>query len=263
MKRWLCFLLTVLLCLGVFCGCSGPDADNTGSAQNSTESETIDLSEKPDETYPEMELEEGYFVISSEILTIPVTENKVKVERTARVAALRNASGENALYFDVLSADHQILSHMLWKGYYQLFIDTDGILILMQIQNYPSLQRGRAIRQCYVVSDTKLVDYDVVELDHPQIHAVAGESSAIDLIYGRPYLSEKNEIPFLDFASRFREEIEPGMNEAREVYMLADGYLNPEEPRVYSNESKAPVPDFREKAIADKYTWAYVYDLLT
>ena len=65
-------------------------------------------------TIPAMAIENGYSVVASETLSIPVIKSKVKTNHTARVAALRNDRGDNALYFDVLSADNKILSSITW-----------------------------------------------------------------------------------------------------------------------------------------------------
>ena len=65
-----------------------------------------------------MAIESGYTVTETVNFNILVTEDKVKTSRTARVAALQNESGENALYLDVLTEDGKVMTSITWKWYY-------------------------------------------------------------------------------------------------------------------------------------------------
>ena len=273
MKRMIVMLLALLLFMSIFFGCSDRGVDsigstngtsnNAGEMMSSTESGKTDDSTESVEKYPEMDIGEGYSVVDSQILKIPVTENGVKLENTARVAVLRNTSGENALYFDVLSADNQILSYMRWRGYYQLYITDEGRLILMQIMSIPELQRGNAICTIYEISDIKIAGNDVIELDAPQINAVVQRGASCEFVFARPSDSIRYETVFLNFVFEFRDEFETEKSKGRDVRMLAECYFNVDSPVVYSEKQKVPVPDFNDKTVAGKYTWAYVYDLLT
>ena len=268
MKQTMAILLALLLFVGVFSGCSDHETENTGTLNGATDTadETTSASEstRPNDSvaYPEMDIGEGYSVLDSQILKIHVTENNEKVERTARVAALRNASGENALYFDVISADNQILTYMRWRGFYQLYITDEGRLILMQIMSSPELQRGNAICAVYEVSDVKIAGNDVIELESPQINAVARRGTTFEFVFARPSDATRYEATFLNFVFEFRDEFETEKSYGCDVRMLAECYFNVDSPVVYSEEQKAPVPDCTDQSVAEKYRWAYVYDLL-
>ena len=268
MKRIMAMLLALLVFACAFPGCSDHGGAGLINGTSDTVGEIIesgkhDSSAESIAKYPEMDIGEGYSVVDSQILRIPVTENKTKVERTARVAVLRNASGENALYFDVLSADNQILSYMRWRGYYQLYITDEGRLILMQIMSISDLQRGNASCTFYEVSDTKLAGYDVIELEAPQINALPQRGTSFEFVFGRPSDAIRYETVFLNFVFEFRDELETEKSKGRDIRMLAECYFNADSPVVYSEEQKVPVPDFNDKTVAEKYEWMYVYDLLT
>ena len=150
-----------------------------------SDNETTDQTENTDPpvvdgSMPEMQIADGFTVLTTENLSILVTEDHSKKMHVARVAALKNENGEHALYFDVLANDNKILSSVTWKGYYQLFVNNDGLLILMRISVSPTTQRGTALYQLYEVSDSKISGYDVVELEAAQINAVAGEGKTIN-----------------------------------------------------------------------------------
>lgn len=205
----------------------------------------------------EMAIEEGFRVIATQTLRIPVTEGKVKINRTARLAALQNDKGETALYLDVLGADNTLMASVTWKGYYQLFLTDDGTLILFRIAASPASQRGTAVCQLFTVSDTKISGYDVIELDTPQINLIPGEGTVLNFSYGSPAAEAMYEAHFTDFFYRLEDELgERGM-----AYMIADNYLDPTSPALYSDTDKVSVPNFEDKAIADKYTWGYAIGL--
>ena len=206
---------------------------------------------------PDMALEEGFSVVAEETLTLPVTEDGTKKNHTARVAALQNANGENALYLDVLNEDNTILSSITWKGYYQLFINSEGTLILMRLSASDTTQRGTALYQLYEVSDRKISGYDVITLEAPQINPVAGEGKSLNFSLERPSAEATYEQPFTDLMYGFRYTLENEMQAGREVYLLAECYLDPTSPTVYSDAQKAPLPNFEEESVADKYTWSY------
>ena len=209
---------------------------------------------------PDMQIADGFSVLSTETLNILVTKDKSKVLHVARVAALKNKNGEQALYFDVLSGDNKILSSITWKGYYQLFVNNDGLLILMRISVPPARNRGTAIYQFFEVSDREY-GYDVIELESPQINAVAGKGKSINFFVGTPTSTAVNKGLFWDFTCEFRDELKTQSDKGHEVYLIADNYLNPNEPRVYSDKQKMPVPDFEDKSIIEKYELEYATGL--
>lgn len=209
----------------------------------------------------EMVIEEGYTVISSNTLTVPVTIDKVKVNHTARVAALRNAEGNNALYLDVLSADNKVITSITWKGCYQLFINDEGVLILLRLSILPANQRGTISYVLYEISDTKFSNYDIIELESPQINPVAGEGKNLTFAVGSPAALGMYEYHFLDFAYSFQDALKREIKDGHDIYMIADCYLNPTTPTVYSDTEKVPSPDFEDKNIIDKYTLTYAASL--
>ena len=66
---------------------------------------------------------------------------------------------------------------------------------------------------------------------------------------------------FLDFTYAFRDELHKEADEGHEVYLIADNYLDPTEPKVYSDKQKMPVPDFEDKSIVEKYELEYATGL--
>ena len=235
--------------------------DPEGSGNETTDN--TDNTDPPiiDGPMPDMQIADGFSVISTENLSILVTEDHSKNVHVARVAALKNESGEQALYFDVLANDNKILSSVTWKGYYQLFVNNDGLLILMRISVSPITQRGTALYQLYEVSDSKISGYDVVELETPQINAVAGEGKTINFTVGTSASTAVYEGLFLDFTYAFRDELKKQFDEGYEVYLIADNYLDPTKPKVYSDKQKMPVPDFEDKSIVEKYELEYAIGL--
>lgn len=223
--------------------------------------ETTDPSDKNDQASSEMAIEEGYTVLATETLTIPVTIDKVKVNHTARVAALRNAEGKNALYFDVLSADNKVLTSITWKGCYQLFLNSEGVLILLRTSISPTNKNGTALYQLFDVSDTKFSNYDVIELETPQINSVPGEGESLNFTVGSDAAMAMYEARFENLMDGFQYKLKGEVKAGREVYMIAECYLNPETPTVYSDKTKTPFPNFEEKEIADKYTLSYAASL--
>ena len=232
----------------------GSGNETTGETEN-TEPPIVDGST------PEMQIEDGFVVLSTESISILVTENYSEKVHTARVAALKNENGEHALYCDVLADDNKILSSVTWKGYYQLFVNNDGLLILMRVAVYPLTNRGTAVYQLFEVSDRKVSGYDVIELESPQINPVAGEGKSVNFTVGTPASTAQYKRLFMDFIYAFQDGIQREADEGHEVYLIADNYLNPNEPKVYSDKQKMPVPDFEDKSIVEKYEWEYATGL--
>lgn len=237
---------------------SGDPEDSGNETTDKTENTDPPIIDGP---MPDMQIADGFSVISTENLSILVTEDYSKMTHVARVAALKNENGEQALYFDVLTSDNKILSSITWRGYYQLFVNNDGLLILMRISVSPTTQRGTALYQLYEVSDSKISGYDVVELEAAQINAVAGEGKTINFTVGSHAATAIYEGLFLNFTYAFRDELHKEADKGHEVYLIADNYLNPTDPKVYSDKQKMPVPDFEDKSIVEKYELEYAIGL--
>ena len=242
--------------------------ETTGAPETTAVPETEKL---PDETIapeapkddpnpgqiPEMAIESGYTVTETANFNILVTEDKVKTSRTARVAALQNQSGENALYLDVLTEDGQVMTSITWKGYYQMFVREDGLIVLMRLWMSPVTQRCTGIYQFFDVSDSKLSGYDVVELEIPEINAVPGEGKTINFAVRSPSEAARYELTFTDFIYSYQSEFDEDTLDGKNIYLIADSYLNPDKPVVYSDADKIEFPNLDDKEIADKYTWEY------
>ena len=65
----------------------------------------------------------------------------------------------------------------------------------------------------------------------------------------------------MDFTYAFRDELMNQSDEGHDVYLIADNYLNPTEPKVYSDKQKMPVPNFEDKSIVEKYELEYAIRL--
>ena len=206
---------------------------------------------------PDMAIESGYVVTETTNISILVTEDKVKTSRTARVAALQNESGENALYLDVLTEDGQVMTSITWKGYYQLFVRDDGLIVLMRLWMSPVTQRCTGIYQFFDVSDRKYSYHDVIELEVPEINAVPEEGKQIGFAVGSPREDARFEMLFDDFLQTYQSEFDEDTLDGKNIYLIADSYLNPDKPVVYSDADKVEFPNLEDKEIADKYTWEY------
>ena len=242
--------------------------ETTGAPETTAVPETEKL---PDETIapeapkddpnpgqiPEMAIESGYTVTETTNFNILVTEDKVKTSRTAQVAVLQNESGENALYLDVLTEDGQVMTSITWKGYYQMFVREDGLIVLMRLWMSPVTQRCTGIYQFFDVSDSKLSGYDVVELEIPEINAVPGEGKTINFAVRSPSEAARYELTFTDFIYSYQAEFDEDTLDGKSIYLIADSYLNPDKPVVYSDTDKVEFPNLEDKEIADKYTWEY------
>lgn len=286
--------LTVLMLSIVSCGDLGedlPDQNGTDDqnietegdspdTENNTEKETesqppvttaVPETEKlPDETIapeapkddpnpvqiPEMAIESGYTVTETANFNILVTEDKVKTSRTARVAALQNESGENALYLDVLTEDGQVMTSITWKGYYQMFVREDGLIVLMRLWMSPVTQRFWGIYQFFDVSD-RIYSYDIIDLETPEINALGEKGKQINFAVGSPREDARFEMLFDDFLQTYQAEFDEDTLDGKSIYLIADSYLNPDKPVVYSDTDKVEFPNLEDKEIADKYTWEY------
>lgn len=205
---------------------------------------------------PEMEIESGYTVAETANFNILVTEDKVKTSRTARVAALQNESGENALYLDVLTEDGKVMTSITWKGYYQMFVREDGRIVLMRLWMSPVTQRCWGIYQFFDVSD-RIYSYDIIDLETPEINALGEKGKQINFAVGSPREDARFEMLFDDFLQTYQAEFDEDTLDGKSIYLIADSYLNPDKPVVYSDTDKVEFPNLEDKEIADKYTWEY------
>lgn len=220
--------------------------------------DTLPDTPEPPADKTEMAIEAGYTVISTKNLSIPVWEKGATVNHTARLAALRKDNGEQALYLDVLAQDNTVMASITWKGYYQLLLTDEGQLILFRIAASPASQRGTVVYQYYELSDTQISGYDVIELETPQINLIPGKGKSLNFTLSSPTASE---LHFTDLMYGYRYALEDAMDDGQKVYLIADSYLEPKNPVLYSDTEKTPAPDFENKAIADKYTLDYAMGL--
>ena len=205
---------------------------------------------------PEMAIESGYTVTETANFNILVTEDKVKTSRTARVAALQNESGENALYLDVLTEDGQVMTSITWKGYYQMFVREDGLIVLMRLWMSPVTRRCTGIYQFFDVSD-RIYSYDIIDLETPEINALGEKGKQINFAVGSPREDARFEMLFDDSLQTYQAEFDEDTLDGKSIYLIADSYLNPDKHVVYSDTDKVEFPNLEDKEIADKYTWEY------
>lgn len=187
---------------------------------------------------------------------ILVTEDKVKTSRTARVAALQNESGENALYLDVLTEDGKVMTSITWKGYYQMFVREDGLIVLMRLWMSPVTRRCTGIYQFFDVSD-RIYSYDIIDLETPEINALGEKGKQINFAVGSPREDARFSLIFDDFLKTYQAEFDEDTLDGKSIYLIADSYLNPDKLVVYSDTDKVEFPNLEDKEIADKYTWEY------
>lgn len=112
-------------------------ADNSGARddQNDTDTTTASKDENDEpllEAEP-MRIDEGYTVISQSNFKIKVTENEETTLRWARIATLKDADGESAVYIDVLDDELKIKALDKWRGRVVVELCRDDTLAVMQV----------------------------------------------------------------------------------------------------------------------------------
>ena len=142
-----------------------------------------------------------------------------------------------------------------------MFLNSEGVLIVMRTSISPTTQKGTVLYQLFDVSDVKYTGYDVAELETPQINSVPGEGESLNFSVGTEAAIAMYEAHFENLMNGFQYALNREVKAGREVYMIAECYLNPTNPIVYSDKAKMPFPNFEEKDIIDKYTLGYAASL--
>lgn len=267
MKKLLLIALILILCLSAIgCAQKKQSVQSTDTAATTppavtttpvatTEQKPADL---PDPTYPEWVTNERYDVVASAVTTVLVTEDGAKKEYPARIMILKNESKTPVMYFDVIASDNTVLCSDIWRGYCQMYMNNEGKLIVfrMIVRGDGS---GDVAVEYYEVSDQKMSGYNVIELDRPDINGVVGEGHSLSFSIGSVEALLMYSQLYKTLGFRLVDAICQEKNKA--LYMIADCYIDPENPTAYSYGEKAPTPDFEDNTIMGKYEIEYVFGL--
>ena len=266
MQKFLLTALALILCLSAI-GCdekktsvqtADPDA-TTPPAVTTTPVATTEQKpdELPDPDYPEWVANDGYEVVSSAHTAVLVTEDGAKKEYPARIMILKNESKTPAMYFDVIASDNTVLCSNIWRGYCQMYMNNEGILIVYQVV-ISANNSGNGSYKLYEISDRK-AGHDIVELDHPEINALAEEGCSVKIAIGSEHVLDIYKLQYKELGFRLEEELRG--HKEKKVYLIADSYLDTAHPVTYSYDEKTPAPDFEDNNIRNKYELEYVFGL--
>ena len=221
---------------------SGNTGDNGGSGGNTDVGATL----------PDMEIPEGYTVLSSKELTLPVTQKEQTTDHKARIAAIKTENGENALYLDVISNENTILTTKVLNGYYQLFVADNGVLFLVKLSVTDS-QFGKQARLEYGY-------YEISDYDWEKLETTPNENPKFKHLYSSPisWQSFYFDSPMqLDNARGKCESLCANLrNELKQIssyYMLADNISDTTAPKLYTQDDKIPAPDATNASEMFKY----------
>lgn len=265
MKKSVLLIIALILCLSAFgCAQKKPSGQTTTEptvttppAVITTPAATTDQKpdDLPDPTYPDWVNNEGYKVVSSSVTNVLVTEDGAKTEYPARIMILKNESKTPVMYFDVIASDNTVLCSDIWRGYCQMYMNNEGKLIVfrMIVRGDGS---GDVAVEYYEVSDQKMSGYNVIELDRPDINGVVGEGHSLSFSIGSVETLLMYSQLYKTLGFRLVDAIWQEKNKA--LYMIADCYIDPENPTTYSYDEKAPTPDFEDNNIMGKYELEYV-----
>jgi hypothetical protein len=269
MKKQILIVLTLVLCLTAF-GCaqkkplSSNDTTDTEMSTVDTEkitdsSNAISENEDPPVDLPDMVIADGFTVVESSVVNVFVTEDGAKTKRHGRAAVLKNDdNGDFGLYLDVISDDNTVMCYKRWVGYCQMFMDSEGTIIVFQV-TVRANNSAAASYQLFEISDKKQSGYDIVELDTPEINAVSGEGETLNFGVGDEAVYDRYRLPY----DNITKGLEAYLSEREEkgVFMIADCYLNVDDPSIYSIDEGIAIPNFEDKEIRDKYTLDHVFEL--
>jgi hypothetical protein len=269
MKKHILIVLTVALCLTAF-GCaqkkplSSNDTTDTEMSTVDTEkitdiSNAISENEDPPADLPDMVIADGFTVVESSVVNVFVTEDGVKTKRHGRVAVLKNNdNGDFGLYLDVISDDNTVMCYKRWVGYCQMFMDSEGAIIVYQV-TIRANNSAVASYTLFDISDKKLSGCDVFELDTPEINAVPEEGEMLNFGVGDEKVYNMYRLPY----DNITKGLEAYLSEREEkgIFMIADCYLNADDPSIYSIDEGIAIPNFEDKEIRNKYTLDHVFEL--
>lgn len=97
----------------------------------------------------------------------------------------------------------------------------------------------------------------IIDLETPEINALGEKGKQINFAVGSPREDARFEMLFDDFLQTYQAEFDEDTLDGKSIYLIADSYLNPDKPVVYSDTDKVEFPNLEDKEIADKYTWEY------
>lgn len=217
-----------------------------------------------------MKLDEGYSVTSEKAFKITGTEKKQKITLIARVATLKNESGEHALYLDILNDDGTVRDFKRWKGRCQLHINHKGVLYVFRINIQSDLKTNGLAH---------VLQYNISDIDSSSNNSEPLEMAKIVMLYGMPNqkfaLNNNTAIASSErllsiFFHRYDDVLLSAANENKDyeggkefIYLIADTYSDAEKDMTYSPDSKTPRIDLTIREVKAKFTIEYILELFS
>lgn len=244
---------------------NGDDSGNTNNGDGSGDTNNGDDSGNNENvTPPDMQIPEGYTVLSSKDLTLQITYKDNPPAHKARIAALKNEAGEQALYLDVISKDNEIILTKVFQGFYQLFVcDEDRTFSIVQLSIKSTDGGDRATIMCgrHEISDQVISSTGISTNETPKFQSMTSYgaiyrtasfyfASPSDRDYARNYV----EMVSRDISNEFKQI-------ASKYYMLADNFSDPSSPKLYTQDDKVPVPDITQAPIRFKYEFDSIFNM--
>jgi len=253
-------LVIIMLFSAVACNNTvDPNAKDPGKNENEG---TSDNNENV--TPPDMQIPEGYTVLSSKDLTLKITYKNNPPEHKSRIAALKNEAGEQALYLDVISKDNEIILTKVFQGYYQLFVcDEDRTFSIVQLSIKSTDDGDRATIMCgrHQISDKVISSTGIEAIETPKFQSMTSYGAiyrTASFYFASPSerdsASNNVEMVCRDIYNEFKQI-------ASKYYMLADNFSDPSSPKLYTQDDKVPVPDITQAPIRIKYEYETIFNM--
>ena len=217
-----------------------------------------------------MKLDEGYSVTSEKAFKITGTEKKQKITLIARVATLKNESGERALYFDILNDDGTVRDFQRWLGRGQIHINHEGTIYVFRIDIKSDLTDGFAYVKAYSISDIKTRDNNLEVFEKAEIVDVQMSIPNQKFALNNNAAIGSSARPLSDFFHKYNNILLSAANENKDyeggkefIYLIADSYSDAEKDVTYSPESKTPRIDLMINEVKDKFTVDHIIRLFS
>lgn len=217
-----------------------------------------------------MKLDEGYSVTSEKTFKITGTEKKQKITLIARVATLKNESGERAFYLDILNDDGTVRDFQRWKGRGQIHINHKGEIYVFRINITSDLTDGFAYIKAYCISDIKTSVNNSETLERAEIVDVQMSIPNQKFALNNNAAIATSQRPLSTLFHRYDNVLLSAANEKDDyeggkefIYLILDSYSDANKDMTYSPDSKTPRIDLMINEVKDKFTVDYILDLFT
>lgn len=270
MKKLICLLMCLSVALTMLLTLlSCADNNNAKDPQNDADITTTATKDDNDDLVlnPEaMKIEDGYTVTSEDSFKIKVTEDEKTALCTARVATLKNADGEHALYIDVLNEELKVKVFKIWRGRAVVELYRDDTLAIMTV-NVTSDKRIVMSTNFFNVSDKQPMSdgmykdvesigfFGIGDINGTSLNGSLESSSAINRY-------EQNVINFFYTTSEKVGEVK-ALKPDTPCVLLADSFSDSGNDMTYADTKKVASIFENESFVTSKLTFDYVLSLFS